>query len=220
MPLIPPCNYSFLVSSTKEFFILADLIGSVGISATIGLSQRLAISDPSVSGLISSIISVESRHDAFFRDVQDKEPNPAPFDTSISAIWAYNIALSFIIPGSCPVEIPIPVLPGLTVAQATVAPHANSTNTTSENASREFAWDATQVPFVIEGDKQLLAGWVNQANKPVYTPLTITSKGKGTARVPQGMSGMAFVAITTEQYANVDDLALGTLAGPAFIVVS
>lgn len=156
--LIPPCNYSFSVSSTKEFFEVADLIGSVGISATIGLPQRLALSDPSVARLISSILSVESHLDAFFREVQEREPNPAPFDTGISALWAYNIALSFVIPGSCLVEIPIPVLPRLTVTQATVTPHANSTNSTTQGALKELAWDATQEPFVIEGEKQLFAG--------------------------------------------------------------
>lgn len=83
--LIPPCNYSFPVSSAKEFFEVADLIGSVGISATIGLSQRLALPDPCVARLISSILSVESRHDAFFRDVKEREPNLSPFDTGISA---------------------------------------------------------------------------------------------------------------------------------------
>ncbi|KAF2260222.1 hypothetical protein CC78DRAFT_547702 [Lojkania enalia] len=228
VPLIPPCNYSFPVSSAKEFFEVADLISSVGISATIGLSQHLTLLDPSVARLISSFLSVKSRYDSFFRDVQEREPNPSPFDTGISAIWAYNIALSFIIPGSCPVQIPLPVLPELTVTQgimdpATVAPFANRTNSansTNGDILKEFTWDPTQVPFVVQGDKQLLAGWVNQANKPVYTPLTNTSEGKGTARMPQGLSGITFVAITTEQFTDVDDLAQGTIAGPAVVVVS
>jgi Ferritin-like domain len=238
VPLVPPCNYSFPVASTNDFFQLAELIGSVGISATIGLSQRLALSDPLVARLISSILTVESRHDAFFRDVQNRQPNPAPFDTGISAIWAYNIALSFIVPGSCPVEIPIPKLPILTVADAPVVPYANNTNGTVVKAPaapyanntntngisgitlKELTWDPTQVPFVVEGDKQLLAGWVNQVDKPMYTPITIITSGKGTARMPQGMNGIAFVAVTTKQFENIDDLALGTLAGPAVVVVS
>lgn len=46
------------------------------------------------------------------------------------------------------------------------------------------------------------------------------SKGKGRTRIAQDISGIAYVAITTDQYAAVGDLALGTLAGPAVIVVS
>ena len=77
----------------KEFFEVADLIGSVGISATIGLSQRLALSDPSIARLISSILSVKSRHDAFFRDVQEREPNPGPGLLKISKYGVDPISL-------------------------------------------------------------------------------------------------------------------------------
>jgi hypothetical protein len=218
VPNIPPCNYSFPVSSTKEFFQAADLLESVGISAVIGLSQRLAVTDPSLASLVSSIITIEARHDAFFRGTQGKLPNPSPFDTGISDIWAYNLALSFIVPGSCPVELPIPVLPRLTVAQATTAPYANKT--ANSTALQEFTWDSTQLPYVVEGDKQLFAGWVNQVRMPVYTPLTMTTSGKGTARIPDGLSGIVYVGVTTEQYTSANDLALGTIAGPAITIVS
>ena len=138
VPLIPPCNYSFPVASTNEFFRLADLIGSVEISAIIGLSQRLALSDPSVARLVSSILTVESRHDAFFRDVQNRLPNPAPFDTGISAIWAYNIALLFIISESCLIKIFISVLSNLIVADALITLYANNTNSTNVIKSKEL----------------------------------------------------------------------------------
>jgi hypothetical protein len=37
-------------------------------------------------------------------------PNPALFNTGISNIWAYNLAFLFIVPGSCYVEILLPIL--------------------------------------------------------------------------------------------------------------
>ena len=40
------------------------------------------------------------------------------------------------------------------------------------------------MPFVAEAGKQLLIGWVNQLNVPVYTPLNITARGRGTVCVP------------------------------------
>jgi hypothetical protein len=83
---IPPCNYSFPVESTKRFFELADVITSVGIGATIGLTERLAVTDPVLVRTVSSILTVESRHDAFFRSIRGEVPNPAPFDTGISDI--------------------------------------------------------------------------------------------------------------------------------------
>lgn len=85
---------------------------------------------------------------------------------------------------------------------------------------REFTWDPTQMSFVTEAGKKLLVGWVNQLNLPIYTPLNITAKGKGTASVPQGMNGVAFAAVTTQCQDNVNDLTLATLAGPTILKLS
>jgi hypothetical protein len=51
--------------------------------------------------------------------------------------------------------------------------------------------------FVAEAGKQLLVGWVNQLNEPVYIPLNIIVKGKGTTAVPLGMNGAVFTIVTT-----------------------
>ncbi|KAF8856257.1 hypothetical protein BDZ45DRAFT_545157, partial [Acephala macrosclerotiorum] len=176
--LVAPCTYSFPVNSTDEFFDLADIITSVGIGAIIGLAEHLAVTDPLLLKSVSSILTVESRQDAFFRQAEGLVPNPAPFDTGISDIWAYNLAYSFVVPGSCQVEVPLPILPTLAVSDP---PYSNSTMNSS---LREFTWDPAQITFVAEAGKQLLVGWVNQLNVPVYTPLNITVKGKGTAAVP------------------------------------
>ncbi len=189
----------------------------MGIGATIGLAERLAVTDPLLVKSVSSILAVESRHDAFFRHIEGEVPNPAPFDTGISDIWAYNFALSFIVPGSCSVEVPLPILPKLTVSDASCSGPANST---MNESLREFTWDPAQMTFVAEAGKQLLVGWVNQLNVPVYTPLNITVKGKGTVPVPQEMNGVAFAVVTTQRLENVDDLALATLAGPVVLKLS
>lgn len=213
---IPPCNYSFPVNSTQGFFELADKITSVGIGSTISLAKRLAVTDPFLIQSVSSILTVESRHDAFFRHIEGKSPNPAPFDTGISDIWAYNLALLFIVPGSCPVEIALPTLPTLNVSESTYPRLANST----EPPLREFEWNPAQMTFVAEAGKQLLVGWVNQLNEPVYTSLNIIVEGKGTTAVPPGMNGAAFAVVTTQQPDNTDDLALATLAGPVLLTLS
>jgi hypothetical protein len=64
----------------------------------------------------------------FFRDIHCMVLNPAPFDPGISNIWSYNILLPYVVPGPCPVEVPILVLPRLTLAQAVTAPYGNMTN--------------------------------------------------------------------------------------------
>ncbi|KAI9855635.1 MAG: hypothetical protein M1813_009681 [Trichoglossum hirsutum] len=215
--VIPPCNYSFPVNSTKGFFELANAITSVGIGATIGFAEHLAVTDPLLLRSISSILTVESRHDAFFRHIGGKVPNPSPFDTGINEIWAYNLALPFIVSGSCSIEVPLPILPTLSVSGP---PSAAPANTTVGRSLREFTWDPMQIPFINEAGRPLLIGWVNQLNIPVYTKLNITVKGKGTADVPQGMNGVVFAVVTTQRPNNVDDLALATLAGPVVLAIS
>jgi hypothetical protein len=226
------------VASTKEFLALGDTITSVGISAIIGIADRISYTDPLIIKSVSSIATVESRHDAFLRHVGGQVPNPAPFDTGISSIWAYNLALQFVVPGSCPVEIPIPILPTLSVsslpANASSAnttgmlpPYGNTTinqfggaNATAMPSQMEFTWDSTQTPFLVEQGKPLFIGWANQLNVPAYTELSIIAQGKGIADVPQGVKGVAFAAVTSQQPDNTDDLALATLAGPAFLTIS
>lgn len=201
----------------EEFFELAHIITSVGIGATIGLNERLAITDPLLVKSISSILTVESRHDAFFRHVRGVVPNPAPFDTGISDLWAYNLALSFIQPGSCSIEVSIPILPRLAASQLPGTPYANSTEI---NNQWEFTWDPMQTPFVTEASKQLFIGWVTQLNEPTYTPLKITAKGKGITNIPQGLNGVVFAAVTVQQPNDVDNLAPAILAGPVAIHMS
>jgi hypothetical protein len=239
--VIPPCQYSFPVASTKEFLTLGDTITSVGISAIIGIADRISHTDPLIIKSVSSIVTVESRHDAFLRHVGGQVPNPAPFDTGISSIWAYNLALQFVVPGSCPVEIPIPILPTLSASSLLAnassvnttgmppagAPYGNTTtnqfsgaNATAMPPQMEFIWDPTQMPFLVEQGKPLFIGWTNQLNVPAYTELSIIDQGKGIADVPQGVSGVAFAAVTSQQPDNTDDLALATLAGPAVFTIS
>jgi hypothetical protein len=112
-------------------------------------------------------------------------------------------------------EVPLPVLPRLTVTQQPIA-----TNGTDGAMLKEFIWDPMQMPFMVEKGKQLLVGWVNQVNEPVYTPLNITANGRGAASVARGMAGIVFVIITTQRYNSIDDLVLGTMAGSVVIPVS
>ena len=239
--MIPPCQYSFPVASTDEFLALGDTITSVGVSAIIGLADRVSGTDPLIIRSVSSIVTVESRHDAFFRHVGGKVPNPAPFDTGISSIWAYNLALPFVVPGSCPVEIPIPILPTLFVSSLPAntpsanttgtppggAPYGNTTtspfgcgNATVRPSQMEFTWDLTQMTFLVEQGKPLFVGWINQLNVPAYTELSITGHGKGIADVPQGANGVTFAAVTSQLPDNANDLALATLAGPVVLTIS
>ena len=84
--MITPYQYSFPVSSVDEFIALGDIITSVGISALIGLVNRVSYTNPWIVNTMSSIVTVKSRHNAFFRHMSGRVPNLAPFNTGINSI--------------------------------------------------------------------------------------------------------------------------------------
>ncbi|KAH6667359.1 ferritin-like domain-containing protein [Halenospora varia] len=208
--VIPECQYVFPSRNTSEFLSLGRSLSSVGIGAILALAETVAILDSNLVSGIASIAATEARHDAFFNVANGQLPNPAPFDTPISSTWAYNLALEFIVPASCPVELPIPILPTLST-QATLQ---------SNQTSMKFSWDPTQKPVIQESGKDLFIGWVNQLGSPVYTPLKSIGNGSGTATVPSGLKGVVYAALTTQNtLVSIDDLTGATLAGPVIVLV-
>ena len=208
--IIPECQYVFPSRNTSEFLSLGRSLSSFGVGAILALAETVAILDSSLVSGIASIAATEARHAAFFNAANGQLPNPAPFDTPISSTWAYNLALEFIVPASCPVELPIPILPTLST-QATLQ---------SNQTSMTFSWDPTQKPIVQESGKDLFIGWVNQLGSPMYTPLKYIGNGTGTATAPSGLKGVVYTALTTQNtLKSLDDLTGATLAGPAIILV-
>ncbi|KAI9751005.1 MAG: hypothetical protein M4579_006215 [Chaenotheca gracillima] len=213
---ISPCNYTFPVESAADFVALASTITSVGIGAVNFLTASLATTDPDLVTGTSSIITVESRHDAFFRERMGLVPNPAPFDTQLPGEWAYSLALPFVVKDSCTL-LPITALPPLAITGGTNSWSA----TASSNSEYErpvtinLLWDAQNVPGAADNNTQLFVAWVNQANAAVYTNVTRVDQNTGTAPVPQGLNGITFAALTNQTAFNTPaDLVANTLAGP------
>ena len=211
-----PCEYTFPVTEAEEFFELANVITSVGIGAVIHLAASLAVTDPGLVMGPASILAVEARHDAFFRGAAkvSRIPNPAPFDTGISGIYALNLALPFVVEGSCPDGMPdFPVLPGLKQM-------SGSSPLTGSSGPIDFSFDASKIKN-FDAKTMYYIGWVNQANLVQYTPATVSADGKVKSTIPGGMAGLAFAALTGQNTAvDVDDLTAKTVAGPAPVQIS
>jgi len=86
-----------------------------------------------------------------------------------------------------------------------------------------LATPPTSITFNATGVPQngnLFVGWVNQTNLVVYSNVTLKN-GVRTADIPQGMTGIAFAALTNQITAmTVDGLSNATLAGPAPVLMS
>lgn len=212
---VAPCEYSFPITDETSFFALGNIITSVGIGALIDLQDGLSTTDPGLEATIGSILPVESRHDAFFRMTAGEIPNPTTFETRISGIWAYNLALDFTVGGSCkslPGSISsLPVFPDLGIVGY------GSPSFATPNAPGELIFRVGQPTMLPQGwnTNPLFMAWVNQDNVPAYTPVTIDKNGELHADVQPGMFGMAFAALTNQNKAtNINDLTKATLAGP------
>ena len=211
-PTFAPCKYTFPVSNADEFFALANIITSVGIGAVISVVSGLALTDPKIVQGPASILAIEARHDAFFRHHSVSNiPNPAPFDTRISATYALNLASPFIVKDSC-IEPPFQSIPALK-AEVTC-------KTTGSSGPITFSFD-TKALNTGDLSKILYIGWVNQANVVKYEPATVDDKGMVKSTIPEGLAGMAFAALTAQNTAkDVNSLTNATIAGPAPVQIS
>jgi Ferritin-like domain len=215
-PVVPPCNYTFPATNFEEFLAVANLLTSTNFGSVIGVQEQLSGGDLALAASTTSILGVETRHDAFLRILHGDVPNPSPFDTGIPIGWAYNIGLQLTVPGSCPIEVPLPTYPQLSLDGAN--PWAFASDSYPETIS--FKWDRQQAWVQRESGKQLYAAWVNLFNQPIYTTVTVDQAGNGITSVPKDMQAVAFVALTTLRPSNFNDLQDATLVGPLAIAIS
>ena len=208
-----PCTYKFPdVHDVDDFVDLASTITVTGIGAVINLIAGLAVTDPELVQGPASILGNEARQDAFWRvnTLGLKFPEPAAFDTRISALYALSLASQFVsdCEGNEPKFVPLPPL--------TAQVHKSRT-VTGTNYPISFTFDPKQVK---NSTSDVFIGWVNQANVVQYTPAKV-SNGKVDSTFPSGLNGVAFAALTNQnKFPDVGNLTLATLAGPAPVRVS
>lgn len=223
---LPACQYSFPYNSPGSFVSLATLVTTVGIGAYLG-GADLIMDNKALLTDAAAILTVESRHNAYIRAGAKGSPFPSPFDTAIPALYAYNLAHTFIT--SCPMELPNPPFVLLPKLQLT-APY-DSSAMPSPNALQmpiaagstlAFKWDPSTFFVSVDPNAPLYVALVNQDSPVAFQPVTKTGSGTGTITVPQGMSNAAFAALTTFSGGlTATDLAnYGTLAGPQIVLLS
>ncbi|GAA5949237.1 hypothetical protein JCM3765_003340 [Sporobolomyces pararoseus] len=131
----PPerCQYTFPYTDVSSFLGLSQVVENVGVSAYLGAAGD--ISDPGYVTAAGSILTVEARHNAFVRLLNNYVPFPAPFDTPQSAANVVSIVTPFF--KSCP-EGSAPTIkghPGLTVSSGLAAKRGESITLAPTNSS-------------------------------------------------------------------------------------
>lgn len=211
---VPPCQYTLPANATELLSLLVVLKDiELGVSMTLvdGLSSE---QDTHVSRLLSGDAGDAAEQSALLRaheppygDGNDGEP----FKTPASGTWAYSFVLGYVRPGSCAVELPLPILPALAVDGKAIGQAQPGTVIT-------FSWDPAGKAAASRLGNPLFVGWVSGVNAPIFTSLTTLGDGTGTSSVPPGLSGIAFAVLTTQpSLTSIDELTAATLAGPVVV---
>ena len=74
-----------------------------------------------------------------------------------------------------------------------------------------FIWDP--IPAKSQNGT-LFIGWVSWLQKPVYTPITLTSPNSGTTSVPSELRGFVIAVLTDEMPEQVYNLTSASISGP------
>lgn len=211
---VPTCEYSFPYNSSKSFVDLANEITSVGIGAYLGGGVQIR-DDPELLAAASSILTVEARHDAYLRAGVGGSPFPNAFDTVLTASFAYSLAQAFIV--KCPQQLPIPILPKLTLLSP--PPKPNLQPPTPAGTTLQFKYDPSQVKA--DTSKPLYIAFINSVTNITYIEAKNDGAGLVSIPVPNGAAGAAFAVLTNQDNDNEDKLSQeATLAGPAEVILS
>ncbi|GAA5970794.1 hypothetical protein JCM8115_002946 [Rhodotorula mucilaginosa] len=111
---VQPCEYSFPYTDVPDFLALAQVVENVGVSAYLGAAGD--ISDKTYLTAAGSILTVEARHNAFFRLLNRYTPFPQPMDTPLSASAVVTLVSPFF--KSCP-SGSAPTIPGFPALNVT-----------------------------------------------------------------------------------------------------
>ena len=213
-PVLPVCTYQFPYDSPTSFVDLANMITSVGIGADLG-GGALLTDDPQLLTAASSILTLEARHDSYLRAGVGGSPFPTAFDTSLPAVFAYNLAQPFI--KECPKEaqLPIPMLPKLTL---TSPPPSPKLVPVAEGTPLTFQYDVQHVQA--DSSAKIYIGVINLVTNVTY--IEAQNLGGGNVQIPAPKAvGAAFAVLTTQAGLTEDRLANGgALAGPAEVILS
>lgn len=193
------------------------MITSVGIGAYLG-GASLLTDDPILETAAAAILTVEARHDSYLRAGVGGSPFPTPFDTALTAVFAYNLAQMFIV--HCPQQLPITVLPKLKLAAPAPQPHLQPP--TAAGTALTFNYDPSTFFVKVDPAAPLYIAFINSITNTTFVETSSCGTGCATVPLPTGLGGVAFAVLTTFSGGLTEEqlTTFGTLAGPAEVVLS
>lgn len=197
---VAACEYSFPMSTPKEFISLASVIEGVGVSAYLGAAPL--ITDKAYLTAAGAILVTEALHQSATRGAVGEIPMANVFGTPMGINATYSIASAFIT--SCPsINMPLPV-----AAYPTLTLVSGSPTSTSATIDLELK----TIP-----SGTFYATFVSGLDIVAVAPQS-SSNGMIMVSVPEMSSGQGYVFLTSDNSGNLTDSNI--LAGPAILEVT
>lgn len=217
---VQPCEYVFPVDNFDDAIALAAAFTDAVVLG--GLQDALATfatdGDAEVVPLLTSVVGQEGEQNGFYRSLLSQFPSALPFLTRSTGPFAFSfINQVFIVPGSCPTQINVPVFPPLVI----------------ETANIQAADQQLQFSFTNNGTSTATTNlnlvYINQQNLPIVEPLSnVQTNGDSvtfSANFPyqqNEMNGLTIAVVTNSAgpFTSADAVANATLYGPGIIEIN
>lgn len=203
---VAECTYSFGTTTAAGFVGLASVLEGVGVSAYLGAAAF--ISTKAYLTAAASILTVESRHNAYIRAALKESPFPQPFDTPLDFDEVYTLASQFIVscPASNPAFLPLAAFPSL-AASGTAASGSTIELTVSQSVTSKGKWSPPA---------KVYAAWAAVTGS-VFVPAQSVGNGVYKTVIPAGFHGQSYVVLTDN---STDSSDTSILAGPAIVEIT
>lgn len=200
---VKQCKYNFGALTPASFVATASVLEGVGVSAYLGAAASIMNKDYLTAA--GSILTVESRHNAYIRSSLKESPFPQPFDAPLDFEEVYTLAAPFIV--SCPPDSPkIPLKPFPALSLASPAPPVKSGATIKLAVAGKVKWT-----------KYVYACFA-AVTGPICSKAEVASNGKSvTTVVPAGVFGQSYVVLNSCSSEVTDDT---IIAGPAIVEIA
>ena len=120
-PIIGLCQYNFPIANIDDFVHVALTLLLLEIGLFLDVISVTVLSDPWLVGALASTLGSKSRMAGMVNMMQDHIVAAAPREAWIPADLVYSyVSNHYVVPKSCPVEVPFTAIPPLTITTTPV----------------------------------------------------------------------------------------------------
>lgn len=206
----PVCKFLFSNLNGSTLTGAGQSLSAAKTGSSLDLLINLPLEDAVLAPGLAEMAAAEARHQNILSTEVWKEAAVRPFDSSMPATWAFNLVRHFVMPDSCSLLPSVSALPQL------------NGHVSSEDARyvARLSWKASELASQGITVQPLFLSWLSRPGGPIHTPMRLNNEHSGEWSVPEGVRGVAFIAITIQaQFTTYEELSRHIVAGPAMVTV-